>query len=52
MSNDKQTNNSNGERVAGTGLSTLTPRETSATPPLGNGPGGEKAEQGNRNKRS
>ena len=52
MKESNQKNSNNGEPVAGTGLRTLTPRETSATPPLGNGPGGEKSDQGNRNKRS
>lgn len=36
-----------GQKVTG-----LTPKETSATPPLGNGASGEKSESGNRNKRS
>lgn len=52
MSEKNQTNRNNGEKAAGTGLSTLTPRDSNGTPPLGNGPSGQKADEGNRNKRS
>lgn len=49
--NKNQTNQNNGDRVAGTGLSTLSPRDSSATPPLRNGASGEKSTDGNRNKK-
>ena len=38
--------------ASGTKTTSLTPRETSATPPLGNGAGGEDADVGNRNVKS
>lgn len=36
----QSSDHANGEKVAGTGYKTLTPKETSATPPLGNGVSG------------
>jgi hypothetical protein len=56
MADPKQsTDKDNGEPVAGTGLSTLTPREFekgTARHDSAGGESGENAEQGNRNKRS
>ena len=51
MMKKQSTDSANGEKAAGTGLRSVSPRDSGATPPLRNGPSGEKAESGNRNKR-
>lgn len=51
----KQTNDNNGDPVAGTGLKTLTPRpyaKGTARHNSGGGASGEDATSGNRNKKS
>jgi len=49
MSKESQTNTQSGP---GTKVTGLTPKNTTATPPIRNGASGETAESGNRNKRS